>query len=212
MKCPRCGRDEELYLRRYSGEVLCRVCLKKSILNKIRRTVGKHDLLERSCSLAYLKLHRPYDDLALDIFLDMERRFPEVSVDIIDLPDVGMENISVHLQDLIDYALSSGYDRVVIPAFLEDAVMLFVRYIYTGSPELMFIDGVGYVMCRRTDPPIVSPFIEVMSEELTYLVGADEKLTPMMKFVRELERDTPGALYNMYHSYHVLLKNSLNLS
>ncbi len=212
MKCPRCGRDDELYLRKYSGEILCRACLKNSILNKVRRTVGRHDLLERSCSLAYLKLHRPYDDLALDIFLDMERRFPEVSVDVIGLPDVGMEKVSIHLRDVIDYAFSSGYDRIVIPAFLEDVVVLFVRYIYTGSPELIFIDGIGYVMCHRTNPPIVSPFAEVMSKELVYLAGIDEKLTPMMKFVRRLEKDTPGALYNMYHSYHVLLKNSLNLS
>ena len=44
-KCTFCGARTPIYYRRYSGEMLCSTCFKKNIVERVRRTISRYDLL-----------------------------------------------------------------------------------------------------------------------------------------------------------------------
>ncbi len=45
--CSRCGTAPSFYTRRYSGESLCSGCFQETTVEKVRRTISKHDMLRR---------------------------------------------------------------------------------------------------------------------------------------------------------------------
>jgi len=51
MMCTKCRRRKAVYLRSYSGEILCRFCFKRSIEMKVKDTISKNKLLSRNDSI-----------------------------------------------------------------------------------------------------------------------------------------------------------------
>ena len=45
--CSRCGAAPSFYARRYSGESLCQGCFQEATVEKVRRTLSKHSMLQR---------------------------------------------------------------------------------------------------------------------------------------------------------------------
>jgi cytoplasmic tRNA 2-thiolation protein 1 len=47
LDCSRCAARPSFYTRRYSGESLCQECFMETTVDKVRRTIGKHRMVER---------------------------------------------------------------------------------------------------------------------------------------------------------------------
>jgi len=47
LECSRCGARPSFYTRRYSGESLCQECFVETTVDKVRRTIAKHKMIER---------------------------------------------------------------------------------------------------------------------------------------------------------------------
>ncbi len=45
LRCSVCRKNPPIYFRRYSGERLCAKCFRENIVEKVRRTISKYDLL-----------------------------------------------------------------------------------------------------------------------------------------------------------------------
>jgi uncharacterized protein (TIGR00269 family) len=67
-------------MRRYSGEILCKKCLKDSIEDKVRTTISKYNMLEPNDKIA-VAVSGGKDSLSLlHILADIEKKFPQTSI------------------------------------------------------------------------------------------------------------------------------------
>ena len=195
-----CRAREAVYTRKYSGESLCEQCLRKSIINKVRKTIGKLKLLERDDKIIFISLGREVDEPAFQVLENIESNFPEVSLKML------------KLESPVEYSevpyIVRKHDRqsakIVLPLFLDDLVAIFFRYCDTGSPDLLLRRG-RLVIAGEERKNVVSPYVEVISRELGVAWGVKVAENPYLKLAWELEDDTPGALYNIYHSYEKII-------
>ena len=207
LRCSRCGSDDVVLVRRYSGEALCSRCLKKSLLTRMKRSVSKHGLLRRDDRILYIRTLLPYDGVLWDLFSEMESPFP-VILEVMRL-EVG------HPLDLWGEVLnlsrntSSGDVKVVLPAILDDLASLFLRFVFTGSPDLLLLGGRVFIAMREIRN-LISPFIELPIEELWSLIdrrsGFHREISqfvskdPYLRMVWRLEVDIPGMRFNLLRS------------
>jgi uncharacterized protein (TIGR00269 family) len=74
--CTLCKRRDAVYLRAYSGEKLCGKCFTKSIEDKVRTAIAKHDMFERDDKIA-VAVSGGKDSLTLlHILTKIEKDFP----------------------------------------------------------------------------------------------------------------------------------------
>ncbi len=195
LKCSRCGSEDVVIVRRYSGEALCRRCLRESLLGRIRRTVSRYGLLERKDRIIFLKSGLPRDLLLLDLFKEIESKFP-VTISVERLPP------SSGLWDGILTFLKHarvGDAKLVLPLVLDDAVALLLRFILRGTPNILLIKGRVFVGLRHVDGAI-SPFVEIPLEELLALGESEPELrtsNPYLVLVQRLEAVNPGMRFNV---------------
>jgi uncharacterized protein (TIGR00269 family) len=79
-KCTSCKRKEPFFLRKYSGERLCRKCFAESIENKVRATISKYKMLNFSDRVA-VAVSGGKDSLTLlEILAKMERKYPRAKL------------------------------------------------------------------------------------------------------------------------------------
>jgi len=199
--CTMCRTREAIYTREYSGERLCEQCLRKSIIIKVRKTIGKLKLLERDDKILFVPLGRDLDEPAFQILSTIESSFPEVSLEIIkpELP-IGYDEIPRAVRE---YCRQDA--KIVLPLFLDDLVAIFFRYCDTGSPDVLIKRG-RLVIAGEDIKNAISPYIEVISREVGVAWGVKTAENPYLKLAWELEDDTPGALYNIYHSYERIIQ------
>jgi len=227
MLCTICKEREAIVYRKYSGEHLCLQCLRKSIEKRLRQAVGKYSLLKEDDNILLvlpgLETERP----AVEIFLDMERNFPGVLISCLALGKESKEiarefglqlekgNVMIPLTrwDLILEALkyavkvseNSDFTKIVAPLFLDDAVGLFLLGGLRGYPPAWVINGRVLLGDQTTEPPIVTPFFRIPSEEIMCLIGKSWKPSDkLLQNIRELEIEFPGSRFNILNSYHNL--------
>jgi len=198
MLCTMCREREAVYTRRYSGESLCDQCLRKSIINKVRKTIGKLKLLERDDRIAFISLGRDLDGPAFQILEAIERGFPDVSLEMV------RPEFSMGYADIPHAVRRYSGKKMVLPLFLDDLVAMFLRYCDTGSPDLLLKRGRLFVAGEEIENA-VSPYVEVISLEVGVAWGVKIPEDPYLRLAWELEEDTPGALYNIYHSYERII-------
>jgi len=198
MLCTMCKEREAVYTRRYSGESLCDQCLRKSIINKVRKTIGKLKLLERDDRIAFIPLGRDLDGPAFQILETIERGFPDVSLEMV------KPEFSMGYADIPHGVRRYSGKKIVLPLFLDDLVAMFLRYCDTGSPDLLLKRGRLFVAGEEIENA-VSPYVEVISLEVGVAWGVKVPEDPYLRLAWELEEDTPGALYNIYHSYERII-------
>jgi uncharacterized protein (TIGR00269 family) len=79
-KCSACKRNEAFYMRRHSGERLCRKCFLESIENKVRVTIGKHKMFEMDDRIAVAVSGGKDSVGLLHILSKIEVEFPKSSL------------------------------------------------------------------------------------------------------------------------------------
>ncbi|MEN2975245.1 MAG: TIGR00269 family protein [Candidatus Caldarchaeales archaeon] len=78
--CSFCGNSEIVYYRRYSGERLCRRCFLENIVEKVRYTISRYDLLKPFDKIA-VAVSGGKDSLSLlKILAEIEKDYPSASL------------------------------------------------------------------------------------------------------------------------------------
>ena len=195
--CSVCGTREAVYHRRYSGESLCEVCLRNSLEYKVRRTIGKNNLLSPDTKAVILMRNTQQDSLALDLFLKVEEPFPQVELALLVMTRSEPDCWGPVLKHAITVARSRGYETVVALATLEEIDAL--NLLWLAQKGSCFV-----VRGRLAYPPppqeidVVFPLYEVLGSELLASYGQRwEPLTDTLRFITSLEEEFPGSAYNM---------------
>lgn len=199
LRCSRCGSREVVIVRRYSGEVLCRKCLKESLLSRIRRSISKYGLLVRDDEIIFLNTGTDRDEILWILLSEVESEFPTSITE-------KRINSSDLWNGIIEHLKRNPIQgrKVVVPLILDDVVGLLLRFIFTGSPRLLVIRG-RILLALEVIYNYVSPFVEIPVEELFALKegSIDEELAsfrspnPYLKLVEDLERENPGMRFNI---------------
>ncbi|MEM2519935.1 MAG: TIGR00269 family protein, partial [Nitrososphaerota archaeon] len=80
VKCTFCGTSEVVYVRRYSGETLCRRCFLENMVERVKATISKYELLNPFDRIA-VAVSGGKDSLSLlKILVRIERDFPRASL------------------------------------------------------------------------------------------------------------------------------------
>jgi len=212
VRCSRCGSKEVFFERRYSGEFLCLKCLRRSLIRRMERAVSKYNLLERDDSIIYIHTDFPYNEVLHDMFLEMESNFP-VKIKEFSCKEITKRSIKFRWKWLSDVARFSMErdEKVVVPILLDDVIALFLRFIFSGSPEVLFLRG-RLFLATKAISKVVSPFIELPIDEvlsLTHTIGnlTPEQLQeifhlddPYLKMVWEFEQENPGMRFSFLRS------------
>ncbi len=79
LSCSICG-GRSIYFKRYSGEALCEKCFKKDVVNRVRRTISRYDLL-KPYDRIMVAVSGGKDSLALlKILYEIEQDFPQAKL------------------------------------------------------------------------------------------------------------------------------------
>ncbi|MDJ0275118.1 MAG: TIGR00269 family protein [Nitrososphaerota archaeon] len=98
--CSRCGRAGVVYVRRYSGERLCRACFLETFERRVYRTITRYDMLREDDTIA-VALSGGKDSIALlKVLAKIERRFPRARLVAVTVD----EGISGYREEALEYA------------------------------------------------------------------------------------------------------------
>ncbi len=75
-KCSKCD-SPAVYLRRYTSEALCKSCLIKTTLNRVRRTINRKKMLQRGDRVAVAISGGKDSAVLLDVLHRIESNFPD---------------------------------------------------------------------------------------------------------------------------------------
>ncbi len=206
LRCSRCGSKEVILIRRYSGEALCRKCLRESLLSRMRKSVSKYNILTRNDSLLYIRTRLPYDNVLWELFQDMESEFP-VKIDYIHT-DIGLP--AELWNSLYDIAKElPERKKFIFPLILDDVVALFLRFIFRGSPSILIIRGRVFLAMKEIST-MITPFVEIPIEEAWALSkGEVSDMDDMLGYIFrnnflsmafKLEKINPGARFSLLRS------------
>jgi hypothetical protein len=227
MLCTSCKQREAVIFRKYSGDHLCLQCLRRSLEKRLRQAVGKFSLLREDDRILLVLLGFETERPAVEIFLDMERNFPGVIISCLAVGkdsietarefELQIEKISISRLssrwDLIIEAskravqrsINKGFTKIVLPLFLDDAVGLFLLGALRNYPPAWVINGRVLLGDRPTEPPIITPFFRIPTEEILLLIGKSwEPRDKLLQSIKELEIEFPGSRFNILNSYHNL--------
>lgn len=97
--CTRCRRAPSVYYRPYSGERLCASCFNESLLERVKKTVGKYEMFEYDSRIA-VGVSGGKDSLALLrllVELEKDRPYAEVVAVCVDEGVEGYRDEALHL-------------------------------------------------------------------------------------------------------------------
>ncbi len=79
---PKCAKCEEpaVYLRRYTAERLCKGCLIKTTLDRVRKTINKNQMLAETDRIAVAISGGKDSSVLFDILLRIERNYPRAEL------------------------------------------------------------------------------------------------------------------------------------
>ena len=113
-KCTSCKRRQAFYYRRQSGELLCKICLERSVIKQIKRAIGRFNLLQpRSTIIIPLIPDMPYESLITAVLISIiERKYLSkvMVLPLFKLPRQTLEVLKLRAKptDIID-----GYDDLM---------------------------------------------------------------------------------------------------
>jgi len=227
MLCTSCKQREAIIFRKYSGEHLCLQCLRRSLGKRLRQAVGKFSLLREDDRILLVLLGFETERPAVEIFLDMERNFPGVVISCLAVSrdsvetakefELQIEDISIsrsssrwdHIieasKQAIQKSINKDFTKIVLPLFLDDVVGLFLLGALRNYPPAWVINGRVLLGDRRTEPPIITPFFRIPTEEILLLIGKNwEPKDKILQSINELENEFPGSRFNILNSYRNL--------
>jgi len=131
VKCTVCRHREAFFMRPYSGEKLCRKCFLESIEQKVRVTIGKHRMFERTDKIAVAVSGGKDSASLLHILAKIERDFPESSLCAVTVDEgiegyrdeavrkaaencakLGVEHILVSFRNLYGHTMDEIVERI----------------------------------------------------------------------------------------------------
>ncbi len=85
--CTFCDRNEAVYFRPYSGEMLCNRCFCKTIEDKVRATISKYEMLQPNDRIM-VAVSGGKDSLTLlHILAKIEKNFPKASLSVLTIDE-----------------------------------------------------------------------------------------------------------------------------
>ena len=227
MLCKSCKEREAIIFRKYSGEHLCLPCLRKSLKKRLRQTVGRFSLLKEDDKILLALLGFETEKPAIDLFLEMERDFPGVMISCLACDEKSIDIVKefgIRLEESLSLRHSTRWDliieaskqsvlrardknftKVVIPLLLDDAVGLFLFGVLRNCYPALVINGKVLLGGNATEPPVVTPFFRIPSEEIMLLEGEEWRpRDSLLQYIGELEREFAGSRFNILNSYHTL--------
>ncbi|MCL7389280.1 MAG: TIGR00269 family protein [Thaumarchaeota archaeon] len=106
--CSVCGSSEVIYHRRYSGEIFCRRCFLKNIIERVRATISRYELLKPFDKIA-VAVSGGKDSLSLlKILYEIERDFPRASLTAITIDEGIPEYRDEAVENAVKYAENLG--------------------------------------------------------------------------------------------------------
>jgi len=120
--CTLCKRTDAVYMRAYSGEKLCAKCFKKSIENKTRTTIAKHDMFKPDDKIIVAVSGGKDSVTLLHILARIERKFPKANLTVVTV-DEGIK----------------GYRDEAVKIAAENCRKLGVSHVITSFKELFDI-------------------------------------------------------------------------
>jgi uncharacterized protein (TIGR00269 family) len=77
--CSKCN-EEAVYLRRYTAEALCKGCLVKTTVDRVRRTINKHKMLNETDRIAVAISGGKDSAVLLDVLVRIEQAYPKAEL------------------------------------------------------------------------------------------------------------------------------------
>ena len=112
-RCSVCGGSEVIYHRRYSGEIFCRRCFLENIVNRVRATISRYELLKPFDKIA-VAVSGGKDSLSLlKILYEIERDFPRTSLTAITIDEGIPEYRDEAVANTLKYAESLGIPHYI---------------------------------------------------------------------------------------------------
>jgi len=99
--CKNCRKEPAFYLRPYSGEFVCKQCLRKGLVKQVRKTLSYYPIVKRRERVIYvIRLDRPAESIAfLKIFKNFVKRL-DLDMHLV-VPEELRPTIDKHLERLM---------------------------------------------------------------------------------------------------------------
>lgn len=102
--CSKCSKKPSIYHRPYSGERLCAECFRKSIREKVKRTISRYNMFEHDSRIA-IGVSGGKDSLSLlNILADVEEDYPQAELIAVSID----EGISGYRDEAIAIAMEAS--------------------------------------------------------------------------------------------------------
>ncbi|RLG04344.1 MAG: TIGR00269 family protein [Thaumarchaeota archaeon] len=140
-KCSLCKERQPIYHRRYSGEWLCERCFKLSIIERVKRTISRYELLRYDDRIA-VAVSGGKDSLSLlEILQRIERDFPHAKLFAVTI-DEGIEGYRTEC-----LAVAESFSRSLGIPFLSLSFKELFGFTLTEAAESKVLERLGINPC-----------------------------------------------------------------
>ena len=140
-RCIICDSSEVIFYRRYSGEMFCRRCFLENIVDRVRATISRYELLKPFDKIA-VAVSGGKDSLSLLRVLErIERDFPKASLVAVTIDEGIPEYRDEAVENAVEYSRSLG-----VPHYVYSFRELF-GFSLTEVVESNVADAVGLQPC-----------------------------------------------------------------
>lgn len=140
-RCVVCGDASPVYYRRYSGEWLCERCFKLSVIERVKRTISRYELLSYDDRIA-VAVSGGKDSLSLlEILQEIEKDFPHAKLFAVTI-DEGIEGYRTEC-----LAVAESFSRNLGIPFLSLSFKELFGFTLTEVAESKLLERLGIRPC-----------------------------------------------------------------